>query len=56
VEGVRLETSRAYVRWPVYPFNPYAANNAAPEYEALALVGFSLDPDAPEPRFVFRTD
>ena len=53
-KGVRLEASRAYVRWPVYPFNPYAPNDAAPADEALALVGFTLDPEAPERRFVFR--
>ena len=55
-KSVRMETPRAYVRWPVYPFNPYAADDAAPADEALALVGFTLDPDAPQRRFVFRPE
>ena len=45
--------AQAYVRWPVYPFNPYAVNDAASAEEAVALVGFVLDSERPERRFLF---
>lgn len=55
-KGVRLEASNGFVRWPFYPFNPYAVNNAAPPKEAVALVGFTFEPSAPEHKFLLRPE
>jgi hypothetical protein len=53
--SVRLEMPpHSSVRWPTYPFNPYAVDDAAPAEQAVAVVVAKLTPDRPECRFVLR--
>jgi hypothetical protein len=33
-----------HFRWPIYPFNPYAINDAAPDNQAMAYAGAALRP------------
>jgi len=42
------------VAWPVYPFNPYAIDGAAPSSQATARVSARLKPGRGEQRFIIR--
>lgn len=51
---VRLDVpAHSYIRWPVYPFNPYSVDDTAPAEQAVALVGFTLSAERPQRRFMF---
>ena len=42
------------VEWPVYPFNPYAINGAAPPDQAVARVATDVSPGEGAKRFVIK--
>ena len=55
-EGWSLEMPEdTTFQWPVYPYNPYAADNAAPEAEAVGAVSIQFA-ESGKRRFVLRID
>jgi hypothetical protein len=48
IGGLRIDLpEEATLRWPVYPFNPYAIDDASPPEKAVGAVWFPLTATAP---------
>ena len=56
-DNFRLQMpTQSNIRWPIYPFNPYAINNAAPPEQAVAIVSTELTIDQKEKHFVLEIE